>query len=234
MRAEAAALKRKYFGSSEVPLHRSEIESSAPKGHFAPLRDPHTRAAFYAELLALLNSWDYTAVTIFMDKLHYKRRNPEGADPYCYALNILLDRYVWFLEGVNGQGDIVYEKRDSPKVSPDDRDSPDHRLEQAFADLLRTGTRYRKPAELRSRLLGSRLIPRTKKMNVMGLQIADLLAYPSYLEIIGKDKSGNYPISLQPKDLSLGIINILPFKYWRKRGQANGHGRIIIQNNAYK
>lgn len=245
-------LKTRHIIAPTQYFHRSEIESPKNKGPFAHLRPDHTasdpfasRDAFYQDLIANLLAWDYHVVSIFIDKPFYLKTHTE--DTYCFCMRVLLDRFIWLLEQTGGRGDFVYEKRDSLKtsVSPS---SKDKQLEEAFTDLLLTGTKYRTPHQLRTFLSSTTLRPRRKIDNIPGLQIADFMAYASFFDMLGIDSTGVYPYkvydrssgtltSIRLKELSQEIIKkVLPHKYYVRRPgrNPNGSGRVIVKQDAYK
>jgi hypothetical protein len=66
---EIEAMKVKYFSAhpdDPVILHRKELLSGKPPFH--SLKDPETRSFFDMELLDCLNKWQYTVITVCLDK----------------------------------------------------------------------------------------------------------------------------------------------------------------------
>jgi hypothetical protein len=66
---ELEKLKMSFFGShpdDPVVLHRKELLSA--KSPFQNLREPEIRSKFDPELLKLLSAWDYTVITVCIDK----------------------------------------------------------------------------------------------------------------------------------------------------------------------
>jgi hypothetical protein len=67
------ALKQRYFGShpdEPVVLHRKEMLNARPP--FQALRDPEVRLRFDDELLNLLADWEYTVISVCLDKKKHK------------------------------------------------------------------------------------------------------------------------------------------------------------------
>ena len=67
------SLKTNYFGShpdDPVILHRKELVNA--KYPFEVLRDKKIRMQFDVELLELLENWEYTVVTVCLDKIAHK------------------------------------------------------------------------------------------------------------------------------------------------------------------
>lgn len=67
------ALKARFFGShpdDPVVLHRKEMVNAKPP--FEALKDPDVRQRFDDELIALLRSWQYTVISVCLDKKRHK------------------------------------------------------------------------------------------------------------------------------------------------------------------
>jgi hypothetical protein len=70
---EMEALKKQFFAShpdDPVVFHRKEMMSAKPP--FEALADPDVRDRFDNELLALLQAWQYTVVSVCLDKKRHK------------------------------------------------------------------------------------------------------------------------------------------------------------------
>jgi hypothetical protein len=93
---EMEALKKQFFGShpdDPVVFHRKEMLSAKPP--FEALADPEARVRFDNELLALLQTWQYTVVSVCLDKKRHKETYATWRyDPYHYCLAVLLERFV--------------------------------------------------------------------------------------------------------------------------------------------
>lgn len=173
MQPELDQLKVEFFGHTPqrpVILHRRDIINR--KGPFAVLKDPSIRAQFDERLLAFLRDQQYLVITVVIDKReHLSRYTAWHYDPYHYCLHCLVERYVSWLARHNYTGDVVIEPRYK---------AADKRLKRSFRRLYEEGTAWMSP-ELAQRVLTSRelkFIP--KQENCAGLQIADLIAHPSF------------------------------------------------------
>src|SRR5262245_50827726 len=89
-------------------------------------------------------------------------------------MEILVEKYVQWLERHNGDGDIMPEMR---------RGKKDAALQKAFNHLQRWGSYYVNSTRIRARLPGKKLKFRAKYENISGLQLCDLLANPSHMHI---------------------------------------------------
>ena len=97
------SLKFKYFKShpdDPIILHRKELVNA--KYPFKTLKDENLKRQFDKELLAFLNKWEYSVITVCLDKkAHRDTYKVWRYDPYHYCLTLLLERYTFFLEQKN-------------------------------------------------------------------------------------------------------------------------------------
>lgn len=106
-------LKRTIFGVSEtegIVLHRREIMRK--EGKFSALRNSSLRAEFDARVLAMIPECIATAFTISMDKADHKERYKVWQySPYHYVTELLIERFVKWLDKNDFIGDVVGEAR---------------------------------------------------------------------------------------------------------------------------
>ncbi len=92
-------LKSRYFGAhpdDPIIFHRKEMVNAKPP--FEALKDPEVLRQFDGELLGLMRSWDYTVISVCLDKKRHKETYRTWRyDPYHYCLAVLLERFVFFL-----------------------------------------------------------------------------------------------------------------------------------------
>lgn len=179
-------LKRRYFGSNPddpVILHRKDLVNQ--RGPFVGLRDPARRAAFDAELMDLIRDLDYTVITAVIDKLdHLNRYQGWSYDPYHYCLTILLERYALWLGERGERGDVMAESRGKKE---------DLRLKAEFSRIYTDGTPNVAHADFVARFTSSQLKVKPKSANVSGLQLADLIAHPSFVATKARHEGLNLP-----------------------------------------
>ena len=170
-------LKSQFFDQhpdEPIILHRKEILNAKPP--FSCLKDKTVRKHFDSELLALLKSWQYKVITVCVDKRKHKETYTTWRyDPYHYCLEVMLERYIFFLDAMNGIGDVMAESRGGKE---------DRRLKDAFNELYLKGNNFITPERLKQRLTSCQLKVKNKANNIAGLQLADLLAHPSRNEIL--------------------------------------------------
>lgn len=172
-------VKRKFFRShpdEPVVFHRKELVNCRPP--FEALRDPSIRQQFDAELLRFLRETEYTVLTVVVDKLEHRDRYQVWRyDPYHYCLHVLLERYVMWLRRLGARGDAMAESRGGKE---------DRRLKESFERICRNGTDYMDSAQFRETLTSLQLKVKSKANNITGLQIADLVAHPSFKTVLAR------------------------------------------------
>lgn len=198
------ALKSAYFGShpdDPIILHRKELLNC--RGPFVSLRDAAVRAAFDGELLELISAWDYTVISVCLDKKEHRRKYTVWQyDPYHYCLAVLLERYVYFLSRRGVRGDVIAESRGGKE---------DRRLKESYARLLDKGSGYADAAQIGGALTSRQLKVKQKSNNLAGLQLADLVAHPSRNESLSEHGHG---VTIAP--FATKVIAVLQSKYDRR------------------
>lgn len=205
------SLKTKYFDShpdDPIILHRKEILNA--KYPFEVLKDKKIRKQFDSALLNYLRTWEYTVVTVCLDKKSHKETYKVWRyEPYHYCLAILLERYAMFLEQCQAQGDIMAESRGGKE---------DRKLKDSFSKLWKFGTEYITSERFQKVLTSKQLKVKPKTNNIAGLQIADIIAHPSRTEIL--IENGKRDIPLAP--FANKMVPILKKKYYQQEGKIFG------------
>lgn len=169
---ELESLKAKYFGShpdDPIILHRKEILYKKPP--FAVLRNPETEREFNMELLMKLKQWEYSVITVVIDKReHAEKYSTWRYDPYHYCQEVLIERFRLFLNIKKAKGDVMYESRGGKE---------DMRLKRSFRNIMESGTHNINSEDLQSHLTSLELKVKSKQSNIAGLQVADLIAHPA-------------------------------------------------------
>jgi hypothetical protein len=205
------ALKAKFFRShpdEPVIFHRKEMVNAKPP--FECLKDPEIQKQFDRELLNLIESWEYIVITVCLDKKKHKETYTAWRyDPYHYCLAILLERFIFSLNRMNSQGDVMAESRGGKE---------DMRLKASFERLWKDGTDYVTPEQFQKVLTSKQLKVKPKANNISGLQLADLIAHPSRNEILKEQGFLEKEFSLFVQE----VIKILQKKYDRHEGRMFG------------
>jgi len=208
---EMESLKRKHFRShpdEPIIFHRKEMVNRLPP--FEALRDDDFRTKFDRELLGLMERWEYTVISVCLDKKKHKETYQTWRyDPYHYCLAVLLERFVFFLGQEGRPGDVMAESRGG---------KADMRLKASFSRLWEYGTEYVDPSQFQTRITSRQLKVKMKANNIAGLQLADLLAHPSRNEILRENGL------LQRKVASFAeeVIRFLQLKYYQRDGKVFG------------
>lgn len=171
------ALKVRHFQAhpdDPVILHRKDIIKK--KTPFDALRSLKVEDAFNQDLLAHLRDWDYSVITVCIDKrAHLETDKTSQIDPYHYCMTVLLERFNHWLNREGVMGDVMAESRGGKE---------DRRLKEEFRRLWENGTQYIEPGMLQRLLTSRELKIKPKFANIAGLQLADLIAHPSRSEIL--------------------------------------------------
>lgn len=206
-------LKKNYFEyhpDEPIVLHRKEIINH--KYPFQVLSDPVIEANFSKDFLTLIDSLEFTVISVLIDKLEHKiKYNLWRYDPYHYCMEILVERFHFFLKDVNAVGDVMIESRGGKE---------DIRLKKSFRRILDTGTHYIDSEKLRYNLTSLELKVKPKLLNIAGLQIADLLAFPARRYIFKKRD-----LLIDDREtFSDEIIKILEKKFYKRNNEIEGFG----------
>lgn len=192
-------------------FHRSDIVKR--KKAYGRLNNPDNAALFDRAIFRSMSTTEFSVITAVVDKKGMVNQpNWQNQHPYHYLMEILVEKYVQFLERQGATGDIMPEGRKGKK---------DDRLQEAFERVLDRGTYYVKKDRMQARISSPHLKVRYKRDNVAGLQLADLLAHPSHMHL--RDRKGH--------DVSLGSFAaqvremLLDAKYDRSNtGVISGYG----------
>lgn len=191
-----------------IILHRTEIRSAKPP--FENLKKKETREKFDNRLLKLLSEWEYTVITVCLDKkIHKDTYITWQYHPYHYCLMLLLERYILFLKSNNNIGDVLAESRGGKE---------DRKLKDSYLRLWEHGTDFINESLFKEFLTSKQLKVKPKINNIAGLQVADIIAHPSRNDILRVNDlqfQKIYPFSLK-------IIEILQDKYYQKGGNIYG------------
>jgi len=205
------ALKRKFFHTypdEPVIFHRKEMLNGLPP--FEILRNPQVRSQFDKELLDLVASWEYTVISVCLDKKSHKETYTVWQyDPYHYCLEIILERFFFFLDRTNARGDVMAESRAGKE---------NQRLMDSFSRLWQNGSHYISSEQFQRAFTSKQLKVRPKINNVPGLQLADLLAHPSRNEILWEKGL----LGKEPAPFAKAVIEILQRKYDQQGGRIFG------------
>lgn len=214
------SLKRKYFNyhpDEPVILHREDIIHK--KGPFVILKNPEIEKAFNNDLVLLLKNSDYIIILIVIDKKALKNKYDNLAyNPYNFGLELILERYLFFLNSKNGRGDVLAEERGGKE---------DKELKEVYKKLYNEGGLYKKPEDFQKVLTSKEIKLKTKKSNIAGIQLCDIIAHPLKQKYLFEKKKINE--DSQKRKFREVIYEATKDKYLKdKNGEIEGYGRKII------
>jgi len=194
-----------------ICFHRVDIRNS--RGPFECLKFQDRREEFDRTILQIMSDAEYRVITAIIDKQWMvQQEHWQQTHPYHYLMEIMVEKYAQLLQRLDNIGDIMPEARGKPQ---------DKALEKEFRGYRLMGTRYASHSLTRKRIPSKNLKFRTKKDNIAGLQLCDLLAHPSHYSI--RDKLGHDVYLGNFCQLVSGIL--IDRKYDRSySGNINGHG----------
>jgi hypothetical protein len=172
-----AEFKLRFWHHEGVNLHSRDIRMSS--GDFAFTRVRELRLAMLDALSEAITSIPFTLFIAAIKKNPYGERfGVDAANPYEVALTFTFERILHFMEG---EGESML-----PVTAETRGKKEDAELAVAFDRIMTEGTKYN--AAKRFRLLSCPLNFRRKYDNIVGMQIADLCAYPFARKILHPEK----------------------------------------------
>ena len=150
---------------------RQRIQDSLRFGH---------QEAVYEDIDALLGEKDaYSVVSCSILKEPYIRQFGKFNDIYGQSLSFLIERAIFYLDDVSDNADmhIIAEMRGKQQ---------DQSLLNYYNRLRDVGTHWVTPERLQSHIRKFDFL--SKKQNVTGLQLADLIAYPITQHLLYPDR----------------------------------------------
>lgn len=162
------AFKREFFNDEGVIIHSRDIRKQEKA--YSILQYPEIREKFYDGINAILGKHDaYVIVCCSILKEPFVERFSRGEDVYGLSLKYLIERAIFCMDDNvdNGTLEIYIERRGVKQ---------DRSLLNYYNRLRATGTKWVTSERLVDRL--GRFIFSYKKDNIIGLQLADLIAYP--------------------------------------------------------
>jgi len=169
LQSEVANIKQKFWGNKKVIFHSRDIRKC--ENEFTILFDNEIKGNFYKAVNNIISKSDYTIITSAIQKENYiKRYGRLSDDVYEIALSFVLERAIFYLD------DIREEKKSLQIVIEQRGKKEDQKLSQHFNTLLARGTGYVNATRIWN--YGINISFQKKKDDIVGLQVADLIAYP--------------------------------------------------------
>lgn len=201
---EINSFKKEFFGTTEIILHSRSIRKC--EGVFQILFNLETKKKFYEELNTILGDAKFIIIGSGVDKdKHIKTYGKIAEDPYTLSLSFVMERLIFCLDKINASIDIKIEKRGKKE---------DKQLLKEYNTILDRGTYYVNSERLKNKI--NNFEGFYKKDNIVGLQIADLCAYPLARHILNPKQP--YP----PFDIIKSKI------YCKDKDNFNGYGLKVF------
>lgn len=180
------------------------------KGPFGVLKDHAKNAEWERDLLKFLTEMEAVLFSVVIDKqTHLTQYGKSAYHPYHYCMTVMLERLRGFLHATGGCADVMAESRG--KVE-------DAELRRTYQMVWERGTRFISGKEFQTVLTSKELKLRKKEANIVGLQIADLIAAPSRKDIVLRHSR---PLANHPTRCTREVSN-------RIRGKFNAYGRVFL------
>jgi len=189
MCSEIGKLKRKYWGDKKIILHSRDIRK-CEKG-FEILFDLEIKKSFYNDLNSIIEDCSYSIVACSIMKEPYIRKYGRLGDVYGLSLSYIIERAVFYLDSQKRNKielHTIAEKRGKKE---------DTSLLNYYNRVLDTGTYFVKPSRIKSYFKSFEF--KDKRDDIIGLQIADIAAYPITRYVLDKDAVNTAFDILEPK-----------------------------------
>lgn len=165
-----AELKKHFWGEKEIILHSRDVRKH--QRGFEVLLNTDVKRDFYERINAIIgDDGAFTIVSCSILKFPYIERNGRNGDIYGLALSRLIERSIFYLDEIGNKVgsdlNIIMEMRGKKE---------DNVLAGYYNMFKTKGTKWLTPERLNSHLAKFKFL--SKKQNVTGLQVADLVAYP--------------------------------------------------------
>jgi hypothetical protein len=162
------SFKKKCFQTTEVILHSREIRKC--EGAFQILFDLQVKEKFYRDLNQILEAGQYCLIGAGIQKEEHIKKYGKGAkDPYALSLSFILERLIFYLDKIDKLANVGIFVEERGK-------NEDQMLLAHFNSILDRGTFFVQSDRFKSKI--RRFSFHSKKDNIIGLQLADLCAYP--------------------------------------------------------
>lgn len=162
-------IKKEFWGNKKVIFHSRDIRKCDKE--FQIFFDKELKSRFYEQLNSAIENCDYTVISSVIEKENYiKKYGKLRNDVYEIALSFIIERSIFYLDSVAGADKhlrLIIEQRGKKE---------DAQLKRHIERLIQVGTYYLKPERIKAYNIDVTF--RSKKENINGLQISDLVAYP--------------------------------------------------------
>lgn len=191
-------LKQEFFKTTEVILHSRDIRKC--EGAFQILFDLELKKRFYEQLNKIISGAKFKVIAVAINKKkHIEKYGKIADDPYEICLSFMLERLIFCTDSSlhSSTVSIVIEKRGQKE---------DKQLLAHYNSVTDLGTIHVTPTRFKNRITDFTMM--LKKDNNVGLQIADLCAYPIARHVLNEKEP------------------YIPFKIIENKFYSSGSGKI--------
>src|SRR3989344_5001684 len=196
--AEINSLKQEFFKTTEVILHSRDIRKC--EGAFQILFDLDLKKRFYERLNKIISSAEFTIISVAIDKKkHIEKYGKLANNPYTICLSYILERLIFCTDQNSAIStvSITIEKRGKKE---------DKQLLAHYNSVIDRGTYHVNADRFKQRIVDFKMM--AKRDNDIGLQIADLCAYPIARHILNSEEP------------------YIPFKIIEKKIRKGSNGKV--------
>lgn len=175
---EINAFKKDFFKTTEVILHSRDIRKC--DGAFQILFDLELKKRFYERLNAIIAGANFIAIAVAIDKKrHIEKYGAIADNPYTICLSYILERLVFCTDqnSTPSTVSIIIEKRGKKE---------DKQLLAHYNSVIDKGTYHVIASRFKQRITDFTMM--SKRDNNVGLQIADLCAYPIARHVLNSEE----------------------------------------------
>lgn len=174
------SLKNTYFANENIIFHFTEMK--AKRKAFSCLNNPTVRNNFWNDYLTLLESFNFCIVSAVVDKHEMQSRYQYPQAAKRVALPVIYENYVHFLKNNDSIGKVFVEQVN---------DKENERIHVQYHLLMANGTARLSREGFRKHINGLKFHEKTH--NIIGLQIADAIAFIINAYFDGRIRSGSTP-----------------------------------------
>lgn len=170
-------LKKDFWGDKKIILHSRDIRKC--QNGFELFFNLETKQSFYERINEILGQDIYTIICCAILKEPYIRQYGKLNDVYGQSLSFIMERTVFYLDGVkksNIELTTIIEKRGKKE---------DSSLLAYYNSLIDRGTYWVTADRIKSYFKNFQM--KAKQDNIIGLQVADLIAYPITRHILDEN-----------------------------------------------
>lgn len=175
---EINKFKQEFFKTNEVILHSRDIRKC--DGSFQILFDLDIKKRFYEKLNNIISNAKFTIIAVAIDKKkHIEKYGKVANNPYSICLSYILERLIFCTDNRNSSPrvSIIIEKRGKKE---------DDQLLAHYNGITDMGTFHVTLDRFKKRIENFSMI--AKQNNNIGLQIADLCAYPMARHVLNSEE----------------------------------------------